>query len=66
MGNAYTWLTHFLWGNHHSRTRSDRGAGVTEYVLTLAIAIGAATAVGAIVVPLLVGAAQSIDLGIEP
>lgn len=66
MGKAYEALTGLVWGHRRGEAGEDRGAGITEYVLTLAIAIGAATAVGAIIVPLLVEAAQSIDLGIDP
>lgn len=66
MGKTCEALVWLLWGNHRSEPRNDRGATITEYVLTLAIAIGAATAVGAIIVPMLVEAAESIDLGIGP
>lgn len=65
MGKAYRALTRLALGDQSDKARDDRGASITEYVLTLAIAIGAATAVGAIIVPLLVDAAQSIDLGID-
>ncbi|MEV2274553.1 hypothetical protein AB0I72_03110 [Nocardiopsis sp. NPDC049922] len=44
----------------------DRGSATTDWVLMLAVTIGIATGVGAIITPLIIETAQGIDLGVIP
>ncbi|GAA0977323.1 MULTISPECIES: hypothetical protein [Nocardiopsidaceae] len=59
-------LTALVHGRRGGRRTGDRGSGTTEYVLVLVITIGIATAVGAILTPMITESAQSIDLGVNP
>lgn len=47
------------------KVNGDRGSATTDYVLMLAVTIGIAVGVGAIVTPMIIDAANSIDLGVE-
>jgi hypothetical protein len=44
----------------------DRGSYTTELIMGIAVAVGIATAVGAILTGHFTGAAESLDLGIDP
>jgi hypothetical protein len=60
-------LTTLVLGRPRRRhTTGDQGSASTEYVLLLVITIGIVTAVGAILTPMIVEAAQGIDLGVAP
>jgi Flp pilus assembly pilin Flp len=59
-------LTTFILGRRRRHATDDRGSASTEYVLLLVITIGIVTAVGAILTPMIVEAAQGIDLGVAP
>lgn len=63
-------ITEVLFGKRKDacmRRKADRdcGSATTDYVLMLAVTIGIAVAVGAIVTPMIIDAANSIDLGGE-
>ena len=45
--------------------KGDHGSATTDYVLMLAVTIGIAVGVGAIITPMIIDAANSIDLGVE-
>jgi Flp pilus assembly pilin Flp len=59
-------LTTLVLGRRRRHTTDDRGSASTEYVLLLVITIGIVTAVGAILTPMIVEAAQGVDLGVAP
>lgn len=60
-------LTTLVLGRRRRRhAADDRGSASTEYVLLLVITIGIVTTVGAILTPMIVEAAQGIDLGVAP